>query len=162
MIRNIWTVFCQRALEDKRSNNLTLVDCIEKITLQLPPQLVTEERITIQSDYNLATFWHNSNPENDVSVEASLSFRFPSGKEELLVPSHSFTVKSGKYYKWITNVKAMHFAGEGLYHFIMRIREHDESRWKRVATIPLSIAFNVREDALVVNLGEQDDGKEKE
>ncbi len=67
------------------------------------------------------------------------------------------------FYKWFLNFQTLSLEGPGLYYFELHLREEGVSKWKRVATTPLLIEYNVDEDApMMQNVPPPDDDEEAE
>lgn len=160
MIRNIWAVLCRVAINNKDSHNLSLVECLEKLAIDVTPDL-DKVPFQIQTDYTLATFWHNYDDEKEHSVEVVLDVRAPNGVK--LGKGLTLTLPIGPkgYFKALFSVKALQLTGPGRYLFIVRYRVDDKKRWQRAATIPVTVVYNVSDKARMIHFSQliENDGE---
>ena len=140
MVDLVWTVFCKRAIEDRRSGNLSLIETIQRFTVQVKPGL-TETSIGVPVDSIIATLWANSDSDETATADVSVSTTPPDGK---ITENATFQLKIAPngWARWYINVQTMQLRGPGRYQFIFKVKQSGQKRWKKVATIPLDVVYN--------------------
>lgn len=145
MIRNVWTVLCERAISNKQTNNPTLVEGLETLTFMMRPS-VESKAIRIDFRYMLATYWFNDDSTNArkgiFKVSAVTALR---RTHELI--QVSLDLEPRQFNKSFINLQTFPIDGQGLYYVEVHLKEEDMVKWKRVATTPLVIKYDIREDA---------------
>ncbi len=138
MIKNVWTVLCKRFIEDKTTGNISLVDTINRIALQIPDDAPDDVNIVL--DASLATFWFNDANE-DITTKVRLSITNPNGSKTEKV-EQDITVLAQKYHRWLVNIHAIGIHGVGFYSFDVRLQHPENKRWNLVASVPVEVAIS--------------------
>ena len=152
MVENVWGVVCDQAIESSRTKNVSLIETIEKITVTVPPDHPDIFGVLIR--HTVASVWRNTDPDNEASGRIRLTLLSPDGKETERI-THEFVIEPGAFYKTYLNFKGIDLSGEGWYFFILRIKESGSERWKRGATIPVRVVYNLQEGAEWVELRQE-------
>lgn len=142
MIRNVWAVFCRTVLEDRRTEALSLIHAIQRITVSGPPD--PPPQIAVSTDLAVASMWYNSDAKNEARGKFSLAVTTPSGQEVKQV-THNLKIGPGEYYRWIVLVNRFEVTGPGLYQIILRVKDESDERWRRGATVPFDVVYNLEE-----------------
>lgn len=135
MIRNVWTVLCKRFIEDKLTNNISLIDTINRIAIDLPEDAPSDVNIVL--DARLATFWFNDS-DDDITTKVRLNIVNPDGKKTEDV-EQDITVLAKKYHRWMVNIHAIGIHGVGFYDFELRLKHPENNRWNLVASVPVEV-----------------------
>ena len=70
MIRHLWTVFCSQSLTDSESNNVSLVNVLERLQVGIPEQAVTRGKWVVPMRCEVVTLWERGvllNPSQGVA-----------------------------------------------------------------------------------------------
>lgn len=145
MIRNVWTVLCKMVIENKRTNNTVLIETLERVTLQIRPELASQVYNALFESV-LATYWYNDDKDNNRTGSFRIIFVTPSGRKSKPTEITLDLAPNG-YYKWFINIHTIELDGEGVYNIHVDLKEDGKNRWKRVATTPIQLAYNIDENA---------------
>lgn len=77
MIRHVWTVLCSQSIIDRETNNLSLIEVLEQITVVATPVAGREGVIPLHME--VVTSWVRTVPERPARGRSRLSFVRPSG-----------------------------------------------------------------------------------
>ena len=78
MIDHVWTILCSRAVIDRDTNNMSLLEVIEQLTLgDASPPVEGEGLAPIQLE--LVTLWTRRRDDESESGRARIRFYRPSG-----------------------------------------------------------------------------------
>jgi hypothetical protein len=136
MIDHVWTVVCSRAVIDRESNNVSLQNIIEQITIGGEPMPDAMVPIPLE----VMTLWVRANTDIPSRARTRLTFLSPS---DTVLGSAESEVDLSEYERYRVR---MHFQGlpvtePGRYTFHMELQNEGESEWHQVAAIPLRIIF---------------------
>ena len=161
MIRNVWSVLCTMAIENKRTNNTVLIETIEKIALQIRPEYVSQV-YNVLFKFVLATYWYNDDKDNNRTGTCRITFVTPSGRKSKPTEIALDLTPNG-YHKWFINIHTIEVDGEGVYNIQVDLKEDGKSRWKRVAITPIQIAYKIDDNApMMQSVPPPDDDEEAE
>jgi hypothetical protein len=136
MIDHVWTVLCSRAVIDKNSNNVSIQNVIEQITIQGEPQ--PEQGIDIA--FEVVSLWSRSDSDVPSHGQARLTFLSPSGRRTGLV---EFELDLSEYERLRTRrvFQGLPVTEPGRHTWLMELRNEGEEGWQEVASVPLKIVF---------------------
>jgi hypothetical protein len=77
MIDHVWTVLCSRAVVDRDSNNASLENVIERVTIEGQPP--SDAALPLPLD--VMTLWTRTAPDQPCRGHMRLDCLFPSGKK---------------------------------------------------------------------------------
>lgn len=150
MIRSVWAVLCEKVIEDKNSQNTSLIEALHRIAVIVPPNFDFASELPIQSNYTCGTLWFNEGDQDGVFL-ISMTIVSPLGiKTDKAV--YEVEVKAGAFWKWFIRVHSLLLTGPGIYKFVFRAKEKGKGRWKHSATIPLAVEYKVHEKAYLVEV----------
>lgn len=135
MIEHIWTVVCSRAVVDQRSNNISLENIIEQVSVAGAPAPGTGLRFPL----DVMSLWTRADLSEPDQGQGRLRFLSPSGET---IAEREFEINvSGdiKRYRANIHLEGLPLKGEGQYTFHTDF--WDGSEWREVASIPLEIVF---------------------
>ncbi len=149
MIQHVWTIYCAKAIQDKDTNNVTIVDNIEKLTMTVPPDV--PDNINIAVDQVLVSMWFNDDEKDGSAGVLRITIVAPSGRKINTIEV-DFTIKPLAFSRIFAKLKGFALFGPGVYRFVIHVKATGDSRWKRVATIPVVIEYNITEGATLTPL----------
>ena len=141
-------MICSRALLDKYTNSVSLIDIVEEVTVQL--QRPNQEEETGEEGlssvpqpmplrrYVVVTLFERSDPETKEKPHSRLVIRGPSGvlhRQEM----SDIDLETSKRSRYFANLSALPVGGEGTYHFDMELRASNKQRWKRASRVSLLV-----------------------
>jgi hypothetical protein len=135
MIDHVWSVICEEAVIDRRSNRVSIHNAIEQITIKGEPK----PDAVLQMKLDLISLWIRSNPNEPASGEMRLSFVPPSGDTGLNLVS-PIKLSEHERIRNLINIETLPIHEPGRYYFIVEQRVNTDE-WKRVAAIPITIIF---------------------
>lgn len=142
-MRHLWSVICQFALEDKTTNNLSLIETVEGIRFQIPNDHETEFiSIPLSSPIQFVSMWWRTNFEIGEQTMTRVLILAPNGKE---LGQMSILVNLTAHLRFRSRIQlnGLPFTVNGIYEFEVQYQENDE--WIPVTRIPLEI---IREEIL--------------
>jgi hypothetical protein len=153
MIDHIWTVACSRAVIDRDSNNASLQNVIEQITIRDEPAPGKVCSIALQ----VATLWARADFEVQARGHARLTFLSPSS-DVLIGPLETEIDLVGyRRHRTRAGFEGLPLHEAGRYVFLVELRTEGQEEWRQVATIPLEVNFVPPEETeQVVSEPEQD------
>jgi hypothetical protein len=128
-IKHIWTLLCRRSVIDNETNNLSLYDILEQLTIKINVKKNSEEKIyniNIPIEYEVISFWTKSPDISEFNGELKLDIVNPKGKilkffeKPLTIPKDKRRLRS--------RIRISGFIAdmEGIYTFRMNYRETAE------------------------------------
>ncbi len=142
MARHVWSVLCKKAIVDRETNSITLVDSVESLEsneeIAPPPESVDSLVVVQNIDLQFATLWTRSDfaiPETAVS---RLTLVGPNGKK-LRQPGNTVELIASTRNRVIVVFNGLPFLGFGVYEFVVELQRGKKTSqsWHKVASIPL-------------------------
>lgn len=142
-IKHIWTVLCQRSTIDKYSNNISLSDVLEQLTVSA--SLLHEQQPTggtpvgaLVFHFELVSLWSRANEAQPALGHARVVILSPSGG---ITEPQPIQVDLREYERMRTRQR---FGGlpvreAGQFIFRVEYRDDGESTWREVAAVPLKV-----------------------
>lgn len=150
MISCVWAMLCLRSIVSQSTNNVSLIEVLDDITIQPPPD--SEEQPFQPINFDFVMYWkiQNDNQEDDYR------FRFrivaPSGK--VLLESEQ-VVDFTKFPKpiMVYSFSGLPIAGSGSYEFQIQIPNNSETEWKIDRVVSLGVNYEKLENDLINDIG---------
>jgi len=139
VIDHVWTVFCSRAVIDKRTNNVSIQNIIEQITIKGEPK--SDAAIPIVCE--VVTLWARADFDVPAQGRLRLAYLSPSGKV-LNSMEREIDLSKSRRYRIQTIFQGLPVEEPGRYTFRVELENEDE--WHQVATIPLEVVFEPPEE----------------
>lgn len=137
MVDHVWTVLCLDFVTDNESNNMTLINTLEQVSIVAAPETKAQTPDRIDVRMALATLWTRADPTKGASTESRVTLKSPSGNtlwsKEYPVNLKTYSRKRQRI--WFPNIG---FAGFGRYRFIVH-KKTPSGRWTKVASVPLEV-----------------------
>lgn len=136
MITHVWSVICERSIQDKDTNLLSLINIFEEFTVQGKPEPDKQFRIPIE----IVSLWVRSDIEKIGNGLAKYSFISPSGKE---LSVKEVPVDLTEYERVRNRIQFinLNLPDAGVYNFQVSFRVDEKEEWKTKASIPLKVIF---------------------
>lgn len=142
MAKHVWTVLCRDALLDRFTNNVSLINIVERIELSdIANEHPGENPIPRKLKIDIVSFWVRSDPATPETGTARISLITPDGsrtKPSLLPPldlENTFRVLIfGERQK-------LPYVGPGIYEHLVEVATQDQKDWQEVARIPIEVVL---------------------
>ena len=145
MARHIWSVLCYKSLNDRVSNQISLIDVLENLTIHLEPP-ATGEVINIPQRMELITFLSRSDLGVAEKGLLRVVFESPEGRrsEPQILP---FSLETDGKARVIIAMDQIPVSAPGVYCFCVEFRSDDEleGEWVEWTKIPLEIIYDKSE-----------------
>ena len=130
MPRLIRSLLCKRIITDRETNDVTYVDCVERLVpKKIPAPLPT---------MYLATLWKPSDDGDQPKLRVSI--QGPSAKKPFRHEFPPIAIKpEHKSHRININIQGAPITEYGDHHIRIEVRTEQASRWTRLADIPLEI-----------------------
>jgi hypothetical protein len=153
MVQHIWTVPCRLSTVDRESNNASLIEALEELTIPtvLPQQ---PDRALIPAIFDVVTLWGRENDERAESGFGRMTLVSPSG-EPLLVNEYDIGLRESRRFRLVGRILGFPAQNSGRYHFRVERRQGDNAEWHQVATVPLWVNILRQENRPEQNGGAQ-------
>jgi hypothetical protein len=138
MIDHVWSIICTQTIIDQETNNISLLNAIESLTISDNPKPGGVLPIHIE----LVTLWIRKEATHTVEGEYRVNFVAPSGKsliEEIIKIDLSKRERTRNRIIF----QGLPLEESGRYCFNVEQNANDD--WIRVATIPLIVVFTPKE-----------------
>lgn len=136
MTRHVWSVLCSRSVIDRDSNNLSLHNVIERLTIrgELEPGTVT------RCPMELVSLWSLDESADITQSKARLTLLTPSGTS-LGSEEYSMDLSVAPRLRHRTRLDGIPVEESGEYRFVVELQVKDLT-WEQVARVPLSIVVD--------------------
>lgn len=142
MARHVWSVLCSRSIIDRESNNLSLFDVIERVS-------ITEDLATLEAkkaenpdsgiaiEYDVASLWVRSDPDVPEAVTGRIKIVTPTGKET--VTPNYFINLMGQARRFRQRAHLIGFPYDGLGRYWIKVEYDAPGGAQVVAEIPVEV-----------------------
>lgn len=139
MINHIWTVLCSKSITDQESNNISLLEVLEQLTIAGPP---TPGVVPVR--FEVVTLWGRSDTDQPSRGHARLLFLTPS---DTVTGEHEHDIDLSVYQRTRnrTLMTGLPVQETGRHHFRVQLRDEGETEWRDVADIPLQVSLEPSE-----------------
>jgi hypothetical protein len=138
MIEHIWSVLCSRAVIDVETNNVSIQDVIEQITVNSAP--VADGFLPFPLE--IVTLWNRKEITNQIEAIERVQFITPSGKATV-ISEGKIDLTQAERFRHRVKLPGLPLSESGRYYFKVESKTGDDS-WKEVASIPLSVTFQAQ------------------
>lgn len=145
MAKHQWSMICEKALIDRFTNNLTIVDVVEEVNLTIQRTSKSEEAgpPLVPVDFAVVSLWHRSEPSLAEEGKARVRLLSPSGK--LLTKESELPIElTGDKLRArnILNCRGVPIRESGEYQVqIQQLQKN--GRWKTENVIPIAVKLNI-------------------
>jgi hypothetical protein len=140
MIRHIWTVYCERVIIDKRTNNLSLLT-LEQIRFAPVQSTQPEEKIVLPVRGTLVSLWYKDISDKNVSLTYRIRVTDTEGSE---IGNKENTITFNEYHRMRTfsDIPYILLKADraGYVNFLVDMKK--KSKWVNVANVPLQIIID--------------------
>jgi len=141
MIKHIWTVLCRKSILDQESNNISLLDVVERLQVKLSIKREGQkpDGFVISTEFEIVSFWIRDKIDKEEKIQISIE-TLDSEDNKLGEFTRDLTF-SPKMKKMRLRVKMLNIklTESGLYHFRIKSKASKQAKWKTEAEIPLEV-----------------------
>jgi hypothetical protein len=135
MLEHIWSVLCSRSIIDSDTNNVSIQDIIEQITINAEPA----ENGFLPFPMELITLWGREEINEATKGTERVTFISPSGKAEVVSEAEIDLTKVERHRQRV-RFPGLPISESGRYYFKVEMN-NGNNEWKQVSAIPLQVAF---------------------
>ncbi|MFH1601393.1 MAG: hypothetical protein ABIB61_00355 [Candidatus Shapirobacteria bacterium] len=137
MIKHIWSVICQKSLIDKETNNISLIEVLEEVSVNITSPGEINKKINIPFKYEVVNYWMKKGRVKDVDIRIRLvdpdQKVIKSFINRLSIPPDKDRMRSR------LRILGLELTRSGSYTFWIEIKEEGKKTFKRVAELPLEV-----------------------
>lgn len=137
MIDHVWTVVCSRAVVDQKSNNVSLQNVLEQITISAVPSAGWALPISL----DIMTLWARSDFIQPAQGQYRIAFRSPSAAIISGPFCRKVDLSEYKRMRDRVTVNSLRVDESGRHTFTVEFQLDGETNWTQVAVIPLEVLF---------------------
>jgi len=137
MIEHIWSILCSRAVIDSETNNVSIQDVIEQITVNAEPV----ENGFLPIPFELITLWDREEIDKATKGIERITFITPSGKMDVISETEIDLTKAERHRQRV-KFPGLPINEAGRYYFKVEVK-NDNDEWKQVSAIPLKVLFQL-------------------
>lgn len=135
MLEHIWSVLCSRSVIDSETNNVSIQDVIEQITIKAEPT----ENGFLPFPLELITLWGRRDINKPSMGSERVAFVTPSGKNEIISEAE-IDLTNVERHRQRVRFPGLPVSESGRYYFKVEVRSGN-NEWKQVSAIPLQVVF---------------------
>ncbi|QQG52619.1 MAG: hypothetical protein HY931_00075 [Candidatus Falkowbacteria bacterium] len=139
-MKNIWSILCTRSIIDQRTNALSLIDCVDELTItfsKLEEMSAATKNIPVILE--VVSLWHDEAKEADRILDYVIEIADPQGKK-IGEFKNQAKIEAGKTrLRAITGINGLQLTVEGRY--VVKILLQEATELKPISEIPIDVRF---------------------
>jgi len=137
MISHVWSLICSRSILDKDSNNISLIECLEQLSVPSPPAN-PDGKLVIPLTFEIVSLWTRSVAEKPSRGTCRLEVYSPS---DTVIHEQRLEVDLTTYQRVRSRQRfnGLPFGGSGTYRFKITVLSDEHGEPIQVASIPLVV-----------------------
>ena len=140
MITCSWAVVCSQSIRNQETDNLSLIEILDRLIIPHPP-MPTEEEPFLIFNYELVICWEIGNDDGENPEVFRLSILDPSG-EILLQGQQGLEVTESSKYVTAIQLNGLPITEAGSYKFRLELPSStDVGEWEEVKVVSLPIIY---------------------
>lgn len=145
MARHVWSVLCDRAIVDRETGQVSMLNVVEKFIIHDESLERFEERVGdatgVAHRLHLVSWWVRSNYERPEVANVRLRWRFSSGKG-IEHPPLEVSLEQTNSARTLLRMQGVPWRGVGRYWLDVQLAApRKRGGWQTVAEIPLEVVF---------------------
>lgn len=142
MISHIWSLLCRRSVIDSETNNLSLYDILEQLTVNVKIKKSDKHKVTkinIPIEYEVISFWVKAPKIEEFKGGIKLEIINPDGKIEKTFEQPLEIPKDKRRLRSRIRIKGFVADKEGNYIFRISYKEEIKDQYIKAADVPLEV-----------------------
>jgi len=139
MAQLVWSVLCRKGVLDKYTNQMSLLDVIDEVTIAPTQPIPAEAKdVFLTAEFHVVSLWMRS----ELSVPEVVRFRIlisGPNNQASLGPETEINLREFVRSRHISRFEALPFHGSGLYRFFLESYSAERNGWERLASVPLEV-----------------------
>ena len=136
----VFCALCHKAATDQDSNQISLLDVIEQIQVEVREKLVGGGVVPMSAQF--ATFWTRSHYDVSEKVHARLRVIAPSDAQ-LAFTAFEVDLEAKRNYRAVLKLQGLPVSESGRHWFLLETL-NDNDTWSERGRFPLDVTINVR------------------
>ena len=138
MIQHLWTVPCRVTITDQQSNNISLIEVLEELTVPPPNSRIPLTVAFSPLMIDLVTLWSRGNPDEPEFGNARSSLVSPAG-ETMIEQVVELDLRERRRFRTIGRFLGLPLQQAGTYAWRVEKRQGENATWEEVARVPLEV-----------------------
>lgn len=148
MIDHVWTVICSNVVIDKESNNVSLHNILEQLTVH--KRVSSDEKISVEDvpsemvipySFTVVTLWSRSNLSEKVIGYGRVRLFSPDGEPLIGLGEFEINLYNNRRFRSKGKFRGFPSIGAGKYTFVVDVRIDEDADWEQVASVPVEVRF---------------------
>ena len=136
MIEHIWSILCSRAVIDTETNNVSIQDVVEQITINAEPK----KDGFLPFPLELITLWGRKEVNKPTTGVERVTFITPSGTSKI-VSEADINLSTVERFRHRVKFPGLSISEAGKYYFKIELK-NGNNKWQEVSAVPLKIIFS--------------------
>lgn len=139
MIEHSWSIMCKTSIVDQDTNLISIIDVFEGFNLDMM-KLPDDKNIALPLEFEIVSMLRKNNLDVEARAELKLISLDPSGKKlgeptlaKITIPKDKFNIRH-RFKNFGFKITT-----EGVYRFIVQIKQEKQATFREVCSIPISI-----------------------
>ena len=125
-MKHLWTIICSQGIINSATNNLSLIELIEELSLyDTPPE---GKKVVLPFQFVVISNWCRTNENVPETAESKLVMRPPDDKPEDIFQGQIIDLTKSRFAKNLTHLMGFQFRGFGDYKFETHIKDK-KGKW---------------------------------
>ncbi len=142
-MKHIWTVICRQSILDEETKNISLLNIVEKLTINVSPSAEIEDAkdLSLPINFEIVSLWQKEKKGKE-NFEVKVILTDPNGKvlneyiKELSTPADK------NRQRYILKSSGLKLTTSGNYTFKVAVKSDGNKRFKTVSVVPLEVVIN--------------------
>ena len=144
MVHHAWTVLCWRSVIDRDTNNVSIHDVLEQLTVGAEPT----PGLVLPIEYQVVSLWAREHKETGARGVSRITLIPPMGTERVL-SELAINLSEVERMRHRLLCHGFEVPQTGRYYFRVEVQDEGEEEWRQVALVPLTVLFVPQTDAVI-------------
>jgi len=150
-MKHIWSILCARSIIDNETNNISIIDTLERINISIHPKQKgissikdALEPITIRGQFEIVSLIKRSNTLTEFEkAQQLIEFYGPDDKKIQEFTKNIEIAKQFQRMRVRFRIPELTFSKAGEYKFIVKLKEESQVKYQTVAELPLEVSVSI-------------------
>ena len=150
-MKNVWSVLCTKSIIDNETNNISLLDILETISISIHPKqkgvgFIKDalEPITIKGQFEIVSLLKRSDTKTEFEkAQQLIEFYGPDDKKIQEFTKDIEIAKKFQRMRVRFRIQELTFSKAGEYKFVIKLKEDGQAKYQTVAEIPLEVGISI-------------------